>query len=91
VVRGEPKSLPEAVHAKLQAEVDFMVALGGRVQPIEVNSGAAGRLKSVHQLLKESPSVLDAIVFSSAPFGELPSQRLKFLPIYCAGALSPSI
>lgn len=74
-----------------QAEVDFMVALGGRVQPIEVKSGAAGRLKSVHQLLKEAPSVLDAIVFSSAPFGELPSQRLKFLPIYYAGALPPSI
>ena len=31
-----------------QAEVDFMVALGGRVLPIEVKSGAAGRLKSVN-------------------------------------------
>jgi len=70
-----------------QAEVDFMVALNGRVQPIEVKSGAAGRLKSVHQLMKDHPSVLDAIVFSSAPFGELPTQRLRFLPIYYAGSL----
>ena len=62
-----------------QAEVDFLVALNGCVQPIEVKSVASGRLKSVHQLLKENPSVLDAVVFSSAPFGEIRDQRLKFL------------
>lgn len=65
-----------------QAEVDFMVALNGRVQPIEVKSGASGRLKSVHQLMKDFPDVMDAIVFSSAPFGEIPQQRIRFLPIY---------
>ena len=68
-----------------QSEVDFMVASNGRVQPIEVKSGAAGRLKSIHQLMREYPAVQDAIVFSSAPFGEIPEQRLKFLPIYYAG------
>ena len=70
-----------------QAEVDFMVALDGRILPIEVKSGAAGRLKSVHQLMKEYPSVLDAVVFSSAPFGEISEQRLRFVPIYYAGSL----
>ena len=70
-----------------QAEVDFMVAVGGKVQPIEVKSGAAGRLKSLHQLLKETPSVNDAVVLSSARFGELPDQRLRFIPIYFAGAV----
>lgn len=70
-----------------QAEVDFMVAVGGKVQPIEVKSGAAGRLKSLHQLLKESLSVNDAVVLSSARFGELPDQRLRFIPIYFAGAV----
>ena len=70
-----------------QAEVDFMVALDGKVQPIELKGGAAGRLKSLHQLLKECPSVLDAIVFSSAQFGEIREQRLRFLPIYFAGSL----
>lgn len=73
-----------------QAEVDFIVALDGRVQPIEVKSGAAGRLKSLHQLLKEFPSVKDAIVLSSAQFGELPEQRLRFIPIYFAGAIGKS-
>ena len=70
-----------------QAEVDFMVALNGCVQPIEVKSGASGRLKSVHQLLREAPAVKDAIVFSSAPYGEIPEQRLKFIPIYYAGSI----
>ena len=70
-----------------QAEVDFMVALNGSVQPIEVKGGAAGRLKSLHQLLKETPSVNDAIILSSARFGELPDQRLRFIPIYFAGAI----
>lgn len=70
-----------------QAELDFMVALDGRAQPIEVKSGAAGRLKSLHQFLKETPEAPDAVVFSSAPFGEIPAQRLRFLPIYYAGTL----
>jgi len=70
-----------------QAEVDFMVALDGRALPIEVKSGAAGRLKSLHQFLKENPRTPDAIVFSGAPFGAIPEQRLRFLPIYYAGSL----
>ena len=70
-----------------QAEVDFMVALNGRALPIEVKSGAAGRLKSLHQFLKETQESPDAVVFSSAPFGEIPEQRLRFLPIYYAGSL----
>ena len=39
------------------------------------------------QLLKESPSVNDAIVLSSAQFGAMPEQRLRFIPIYFAGAI----
>jgi hypothetical protein len=29
----------------------------------------------------------DAIVLSSAQFGEMPEQRLRFIPIYFAGAI----
>ena len=71
-----------------QAEVDFMVALNRRVLPIEVKSGPSGRLRSVHQLLREFPSVMDAVVFSSAPFGEIPEQRIRFIPIYFAGSVA---
>ena len=73
-----------------QAEVDFMVALNGRALPIEVKSGAAGRLRSVHQFLKETPDSPPAVVFSSAPFGTMPEQRLCFVPIYYAGSLLQS-
>ena len=71
-----------------QAEIDFMVALRGRAQPIEVKSGAAGRLKSLHQFLRETPASPDGVVFSCAPFGQIPEQRLRFLPIYYAGSLN---
>ena len=74
-----------------QAEIDFLVALDGKAQPIEVKSGAAGRLKSLHQFLKESPGSPDAVVFSSTPFGTLPAQRLRFLPLYYAGSLRRTV
>lgn len=57
--------LPECVKTRFEGgsllevraiQNDLIVALDGRVQPIEVKSSAAGRLKSLHQLLKESPS-----------------------------------
>jgi hypothetical protein len=39
------------------AEVDFVVGLGGRIIPIEVKSGASGSLKSLHQFMgsKQAP------------------------------------
>jgi hypothetical protein len=36
---------------------------------------------------KESPSVNDAIVLSSAQFEQMSEQRLRFIPIYFAGAI----
>ena len=39
------------------AEVDFVVTIGGNIIPIEVKSGATGSLKSLHQFMgnKKSP------------------------------------
>jgi hypothetical protein len=39
------------------AEVDFVVGLGGKIIPIEVKSGASGSLKSLHQFMggKQAP------------------------------------
>ena len=70
------------------AEVDFIVAIDGRIQPIEVKNGPSGRLRSLHQLLIENPSVADGVVLSPARFGEMREQRLRFVPIYYAGELS---
>lgn len=66
-----------------QAEVDFLVAAGSRVVPIEVKSGASGRLKSLRSFLSSHPG---------SPFGARlhagQAQReadVLHLPLYAAG------
>ncbi|KPJ91437.1 MAG: nuclease [Gemmatimonas sp. SG8_17] len=66
------------------AEVDFLAVIGGSIVPIEVKSGPSGRLRSLHLLLKSYPNCERAYVFSSAPYAELPEQKLIFLPLYYA-------
>jgi hypothetical protein len=69
------------------AEVDFVVAAGSRVVPIEVKSGPSGRLRSLHLLLAEYPQCAPGVVLSEAPYAELPEQGLVFIPLYYAGTL----
>jgi hypothetical protein len=69
------------------AEVDYLVAMRGRIVPIEVKSGPAGKLRSMHLLLREYPQCSPGIVLSEAPFAELPKQGLVFVPLYYAGSL----
>ena len=49
-----------------KAEVDYVVALGGRVLPVEVKSAASGRLKSLHQFVAEK-RVRHAVRFDAGP------------------------
>tara|TARA_A100000171_G_C2121656_1_gene141130 strand:- start:31 stop:1395 length:1365 start_codon:yes stop_codon:yes gene_type:complete len=37
------------------AEVDFVINYKGKIIPIEVKSGAAGKLRSLHQFMEEAP------------------------------------
>ena len=69
------------------AEVDYVVASGGRAVPIEVKRGPAGRLRSLHLLLSEYPQCAPGLVLSEAPYAELPEQGLTFVPLYYAGTL----
>lgn len=71
-----------------QAEVDFLIAIENRIVPIEVKSGVAGRLRSLHLLLNQYPNCERGYVFSDRPFGEIVEQKLVFLPLYYAGSLS---
>ena len=66
------------------AEVDYLAVVGTTILPVEVKSGAAGRLRSMHVLLETYPNCPAGLVFSSAPYSELPEQRLSFLPLYYA-------
>jgi uncharacterized protein len=69
------------------AEVDFLAVINGRIHPVEIKSGASGRLRSLHLLLETYPNCPSGYVFSSAPYSELPKQRLIFLPLYYAYAI----
>ena len=66
------------------AEVDYLAVKDGAVHGVEVKSGAAGSLKSLHLLLGSHPNVAGGLVFSSAPYAELASQKLRFVPLYFA-------
>jgi len=70
------------------AEVDFLIVLNGRIHPVEIKSGASGRLRSLHLLLETFPNCPSGFVFSSAPYSELPRQKLVFLPLYYAYAIA---
>ncbi len=72
-----------------QAEVDFLVVHAGRVHPVEVKSGAGGQLRSLHLALQSYPTCGDGLVLYSGTYAHRPEQRLRFLPLYYAGALGP--
>ncbi|HZL64856.1 MAG TPA: AAA family ATPase [Thermoleophilia bacterium] len=69
------------------AEVDYLASIHDRIAPVEVKSGAAGRLRSMHQLLLEHPECAPGIVLSTRPYAQLPEQCLEFVPLYYAGFL----
>ena len=69
------------------AEVDYLAVRGGRIVPVEVKSGAAGSLRSLHLMLAAYPYCADGVVLYSGPYARLPAQRLTFMPLYYAGAV----
>lgn len=40
------------------------------------------KLRSLHLLLQNHPHIEQGFVLSAAPFGEIPEQKLTFLPLY---------
>ena len=77
------------------AEVDYVIAVGRRIVPVEVKAGATGSLKSLHQFLGEKRSDL-GLRFNALPpsllqdskklpNGATISYRLLSLPLYLAG------
>jgi uncharacterized protein len=66
-----------------QAEVDFLIAWGSRVLPIEVKAGAAGTLKSLHSYLDSHPNSPVGVRLYSGKTSQV--DRIIHLPIYAAG------
>ena len=77
------------------AELDYVIAVGNRVVPVEVKAGASGSLRSLHQFVREKssglalrfnaepPSLLDDI--RTLPDGSRVRYGLLSLPLYLVG------
>lgn len=79
--------------ARAQAEVDYLLPVAGRVIPIEVKSGAVGRLRSLHQFMERSDAPF-AIRVGDLPYSEevvsfsdQTPYRLYNLPLHLAGEI----
>jgi hypothetical protein len=72
------------------AEVVYVAVTDGAIRGVEVKSGAAGKLKSLHLLLKSYPNIEGGTVFSSGSYAQLPEQKLTFLPLYWVSAATGS-
>jgi predicted AAA+ superfamily ATPase len=68
------------------AEVDYLAVMNGKIHPVEVKSGAAGSLRSLHLFTAAYPDCGKAMVFSDRPYADLPEQRITFMPLYSAFA-----
>jgi hypothetical protein len=66
------------------AEVDYLFARNETICPVEVKSGSAGKLRSLHLLLNTYRNCPSGYIFSEAPYGEIKDQKLIFLPLYYA-------
>ena len=64
------------------AEIDYFMNVHGKSYPIEVKSGKAGSLKSMHMFLEKYPDCPSGLVFSTRPFEKLDEQKLIFLRYY---------
>ncbi|MFN8256582.1 MAG: AAA family ATPase [Bacteroidales bacterium] len=66
------------------AEIDYLAEKEGQIIPVEVKSGAAGSLKSLHLLLQTYKNIEKAFVFSDNHLARLDEQKLIFYPLYYA-------
>ena len=72
------------------AEVDYVISVNDLIIPVEVKSAKSGRLRSLHQYMKDYPDSTIGYVFSANKYAELPEQKLNFIPLYFAYAASKS-
>ena len=69
------------------AEVDYLTVIQSKIYPLEVKSGASGRLKSLHLCLDTYKNCPKGLIFSDRHYEELPEQNLLFLPLYYVESL----
>ena len=67
---------------KGNAEVDYLLAREGLIYPVEVKSGPAGRLRSMHRFLDEHPASPYGIALSPNTWEKRQEGRILFAPLY---------
>ena len=68
-----------------QAEVDYLIAVGSKVVPVEIKSGSSGSLKSLRIFLESHPRSPVGVRLYAGP--HLLEDRIWHLPLYAAGTL----
>lgn len=66
------------------AEVDYVIARKGKIIPIEVKSGAGGRMRSLHQLFLDYPTIEKGLLLSSENHKNPILDKLVFRPLYAS-------
>lgn len=66
------------------AEVDYMVDRNREIKPIEVKSGATGKLRSMHALLGRFPQITEGIKVSLDNFNK--TNAIQSIPLYAFGS-----
>jgi len=64
------------------AEIDYLYVNNGNIFPIEVKSGPAGKLKSLHLFLEEHQKIETGYVMSPITFEKQNIDNIVFIPIY---------
>ncbi len=64
------------------AEIDFVFVRNGKIYPVEVKSGAKGRMKSMHIFFEEHPRIEKGFVLSSTVSQIQLIEKMVFAPIY---------
>ncbi len=72
------------LHKDRQAEIDYLLAVSGRMIPIEVKAGTRGSMQSLYYFL-QLKGLPYGIRTSMEPFGEL--ERVHIVPLYAIGAM----
>lgn len=62
------------------AEVDYLLVQNGKILPLEIKNGPAGRLKSLHLFMEEHPESAVGIVLNAGNIGVV--GNVKFMPLY---------
>jgi len=62
------------------AEVDYLLVRNGKIIPLEIKHGPAGRLKSLHLYMEEHPESPVGVVLNAGNIGSV--GNVKFMPLY---------